>query len=531
MLVYGTRLWFEASVPFEEPASVVARWLSRKVGRQLSPGPLMAGVERTFEGAHRVRSVSGIDQYPKILAINYAHPDAIVSGRQWVTEVGLRQESASSPVECTILLNTDEISTRVSEPVKASRPNLVTELVRRCRLDSRTQGVSHRLLDDRFADAFRKSVLDPARSHSLVVLSPDPNGDYLADPTQLSSMLLGLADIVTIPSSADTFWLARVVGKDFIPYRGAVRVIYPVGRRIEAGPPPTKVFKPEDAEALRTDGKKLQDEIFSLIVHRSNLSLSRAHISLQLAKETRLRRELAHRRAEAAKSGDLLGDIQILEEYAAKLEEEKANQDGAIESLEKLIDSQEDRERKLSFDIESLKQRLEDAGKASRAVGPADGENEAVAAAIQAAIEKEPTPEQSLEILEYLFPERVAILPDAWRSARDSQQFRHGAKLYELLHLLLVDYWSALCAGTPDGEARKVFGNSYAAQESDGVAKNAGARARRTFQYGSQEVEMMKHLKIGVKESKAETIRVHFEWFPDERRIVIGHCGAHLSFK
>jgi len=39
---------------------------------------------------------------------------------------------------------------------------------------------------------------------------------------------------------------------------------------------------------------------------------------------------------------------------------------------------------------------------------------------------------------------------------------------------------------------------------------------------------MMKHLKIGVKDSPVETIRVHFEWFPEQKKIVIGHCGPHL---
>ena len=41
---------------------------------------------------------------------------------------------------------------------------------------------------------------------------------------------------------------------------------------------------------------------------------------------------------------------------------------------------------------------------------------------------------------------------------------------------------------------------------------------------------MLKHLKIGIKDSLSETLRVHFEWLADEKRIVIGHCGGHLPF-
>jgi len=39
-----------------------------------------------------------------------------------------------------------------------------------------------------------------------------------------------------------------------------------------------------------------------------------------------------------------------------------------------------------------------------------------------------------------------------------------------------------------------------------------------------------KHLKHGVKNSKAETLRIHFEWMPGEKKLVIGHCGKHLNF-
>lgn len=41
---------------------------------------------------------------------------------------------------------------------------------------------------------------------------------------------------------------------------------------------------------------------------------------------------------------------------------------------------------------------------------------------------------------------------------------------------------------------------------------------------------MEQHLKIGVKDSPAEALRIHFAWVADERKIVIGHCGPHLDF-
>jgi hypothetical protein len=73
---------------------------------------------------------------------------------------------------------------------------------------------------------------------------------------------------------------------------------------------------------------------------------------------------------------------------------------------------------------------------------------------------------------------------------------------------------------------RKVFGTSYAAREAEILSREA--LKRRTFKYRGSAVEMLKHLKIGVKDT-AETLRIHFEWFADESKIVIGHCGSHLK--
>jgi hypothetical protein len=532
MIVYCTRLWFQPNVALQAPVSVVARWLSKKTGRVVKPDHLLAGVDRTYDGGHRVRSIGAVGQFPQVLAISYSHPDSSTSGRQWFTELGLKQEDKSTDVDCTVLVKTEEISARVTTPVLPSRPGVVTELVNRCALSPRTQGVSSHSLDDRSGEAFRHVVLDPTRQHALVVLSPSADGEYLTDPGKLSSMLLGLADIVTIPPGTDTFWLARVVGKEFIPYRGAIKIIFPAGRRIDSGPPPTRFMTPQEALDLKAAGKQVLDELFSVVVHRSNLPLSWVHLSLQAAKDTRIRRDLAQKREEAAKSGDLQELNIYLEECVTQLEGEKKQLEGTIEALEKLNEAQEDRERKLMYDLDSLKHRLSDAERSGRgSAGPEDDDTGEVAEAILAVVESEPTPERCLKILEFLFPERVVILPSAWQSARKSGRFRYGIKLYGLLHLLLTEYWSSLCAGTPDGDARKVFGNAYAAKESEGVANNSGARDRRTFQYGNDQVEMMKHLKIGVKDSLAETIRVHFEWFPDEQRIVIGHCGEHIPFK
>jgi integrase len=135
------------------------------------------------------------------------------------------------------------------------------------------------------------------------------------------------------------------------------------------------------------------------------------------------------------------------------------------------------------------------------------------------------TPETCLRLLALAYPDRVVILESAFASARKSESFRHSDKLAQLLDKLATLYFDAYATGNGDIEAHTLMGWAYAANDSYGGAK---AKSKRTFSYNGHEVLMEKHLRIGTKESSAETIRVHFEWIQSEKKLVIGWCGEHL---
>lgn len=132
-----------------------------------------------------------------------------------------------------------------------------------------------------------------------------------------------------------------------------------------------------------------------------------------------------------------------------------------------------------------------------------------------------------LHALVLRFPKRIVVLESAYTSAAESHDFLHSVELGRLLDALAVLYWGDLAAGRGDQDARKHFGSKFAATESEMVATNQLARDQRTFRYKGQDVLMLSHLKIGYKESTAETIRVHFHWAMEEQKIVIGWCGEH----
>lgn len=132
-----------------------------------------------------------------------------------------------------------------------------------------------------------------------------------------------------------------------------------------------------------------------------------------------------------------------------------------------------------------------------------------------------------LEALCVIFPDRITVLDSAFESANESSSFQFGEKAFELLWCLATKYWEQVqCNG--DTEARKLFGKSYSAKEKT-VLTNQG-KERRTFVYHGERIQMDKHLKIGTADNQSDTLRIHFEWIADEKRIVIGHCGRHLDF-
>ncbi len=123
------------------------------------------------------------------------------------------------------------------------------------------------------------------------------------------------------------------------------------------------------------------------------------------------------------------------------------------------------------------------------------------------------------------------VLDTAINSAKESDRggFRFGGKAFELLSKLANEYWQALADGKGDQHAKAAFGhNAYA--QNEGQALSGPGKLRRTFAYHGKTFLMEKHLKSGVKDSMAETLRIHFEWVAEEKRLVIGHCGKHLDF-
>ncbi len=519
MLVYAANLRFRRGEGPPKVLAAVGRWLATRGAPELAPSVLARpGLFRLYDGS-QVQTWSETTDSPHLHVVRLTHGDRDVSGRQWQTDVGVEDGGEGEDLRVTVLLQTNEISARVRAPVQTSRPRLIETLLADCDPSPEVPGLRIASLTLESARGFDYLVTDERRSHPLVVVSPTGSGTYLVDVERVRSLVAGLAGVVRIPPDTDTFALADLLGKDNVAWLGAVNVIFPPYTRSAERLVPRSRLMPERIEELAAEGRSPESELLSIVAHRMNLANARRQIRPEEVRELTLRREISRRRAEAERAGSTAELLPLYEEADRAARERVQELSEWNNYLETEVESLEDERRNLSAQVENLKAGLEAARLGRTALPEVE--------TLRALVAGDPTLEQSLEVLSSLYSDRIVVLDSAWKSARDAVSFVHRPKAFALLHSLVTTYWEALAAGQGDGEARRVLGGAYAPRESETVENNRRARELRTFDYGGRQITMWKHLKIGVKPSAAETLRVHFEWV--DNKIVIGHCGSHLD--
>jgi len=537
MLVYANRFLLEPPGGAEQIIRIYSKWINHQVNASVNPLRLAEGIsELRFKDGSSLtsRSVASVGKgsdAPYMFASRFTHQDKNVSGRRWILEFGQREELSEGKLECTILLRTDERSVRVRDPVRVTRPRLVEMLIKEASPSPLTPGLRVKRLDEDSARAFLHLVEHDNREHPICVTSCDKNGQPPIEAERLRSLLVGLADVVEIPNAVDTFAIEKVVSKRYIAYLGAINIIFPKRKGRTDSDCQTILIRPKEIEGLVAEDKSAESAVLEAITHRTNVTYSWRHISLEMVSQTILRTQLAGL-LEKAREGD---KSQELGEYIALLEaadRELKAKDADIVFLQNDFTELIAENTSLQSEIEGLKHALN-----SKQTGEEARDAEASAAfatlrePVNALLRDNLSLQHAQEIVSRLYAERIVILDTASRSAKESDRggFQFGDKALTLLIKLADEYWVALHSGQADQHAKKAFGHKvYAVNE--GQALSEDGRKRRTFMYKGKNILMEKHLRLGVKDSVAETLRIHFEWLAEEQKIIVGHCGRHLDF-
>lgn len=537
MLVYANHLSFQGAEAEAAVFKAVGGWLKEQLGFGLHPDQLKRDGEYDgYRGAVRswlhIYATEGDE--PRLYAWVLRFADENVFGRQWIVEAGVKAFGETLELSCVV--KTDESSTLVAEPVTASQPRLIRYVVNNVRqsmgasLGGAVAGVDIKRVGES-VDSYRALLAEierPERAFPIVLVSPTRDGEYLVGAQDLQERLVGLAQVVEVSRDFNSYDMADVLGQQRSAWGGAINVLQTPSR---TGFVRARYFLADVIEGWGNTHDRYA-KILAWVTGNTNMLHLRQHVRPEGVMQLALRRKMQMARAQSERM-DATELRQALEEASrqaveqAKFFDEVVEENSRLEtSVSELKDELEDARDEIGrkeFNIQALKDQL------SRAGGGRTGAVDVETLLDLACRTDCPTPLECVNLIESLYGDRCVVLESAKGSAREMDRFVYGRQLLDMLKRLVTEYRDRLSEGG-DNAARTVFGkNEYSAKESETVMSNKAMRRERTFDYEGEEVEMFRHLKIGVADDETKTIRVHFHWDAERKKIVIGYCGGHLT--
>ena len=93
MLVYSSTIWLRCSSSVEQVLDAITPWLSKKLQTKISLSLAKQEWQKKYTQGS-IHLLTAAIAFPKVISIQLSHGDSQVSGKQWVTEIGVRQENA-----------------------------------------------------------------------------------------------------------------------------------------------------------------------------------------------------------------------------------------------------------------------------------------------------------------------------------------------------------------------------------------------------------------------------------------------------
>ncbi len=522
MLVYANTLKFEGKNSEKELFCALAGWFLRKTGKKLRISELKKSGKFNFEDS-RLSIETATETPPYLYSLIFKHGDNIVRGRQWIVEIGIQANDSDTLLTCVV--RTDEISSLIRNEVEATRPNLIKYAVKNSSLAAGTPGHNIKKIDgdEHHYKALLAEIEYSERNHPLLLISPKRDGEYLMEVDHLQENLLGLAQLIKIEPSFNSYEMSEILSRRLSCWDGAINIIhapFPDGRIVN------HLYRSDEIESWGADSESRIKKVMALVTHNTNIPKLHDHIRPEGVRIKALRENFYKKgKAKSATERKLQNDFDTLIGMAAEQEQQYKEDFSGLE-FEKLC--LEENNKQLAKELskekwakETLKHQLSQSGGCPELIEIAE------LLAFSCRVD-EPTPEECISLVGNLFPEKCIILDSAVESSKDVVAFKRGRRLLDMLRRLVLDYRDAMIKGG-DNEARVKFTNKeYSSNESETVTSNPALRRMRTFNYKGEAVSMFRHLRVGVADNTEMTIRVHFYWDGIDNKIVIGYCGKHL---
>ena len=537
MLVYANHLAMHGRAAKELTFQAVGGWLKEQLGYGLTPTKLRRRGE--FNGNRGdaqswLRIYGTSEEIPELYAWTLKVTDPKVSGRQWISELGVCV--SDDIVEMSCVIRTDEVSTLVVQPASASQPRVIRYLMDNVKESGKAHfapsvpGIKLKTVgkDKNTYRALAADVEHESRNYSIVLISPDTDGRYLVDPGGLQKKVFGLAQVVRVSPEYNSYDMEDILGQRWSAWDGAVNVIQ---TRARTGFIRGRVLRSPEIEEMGPSQADRVAHILANVTAQTNVPRLRKRIRPESVAQLSLRRHMQELHARATKMGTaafleqlekLTAEVQKGDELITDLDSYSNDLETEKELLSSELEEAREALRTKEYENQGLKHRLDHAGERR------DKEEDLDYLLQLVCQDAEPSVVDCLRLIETVYGDRCVILESARESASKMNRFSRGRYLLDRLIRLVTVYKGELVRGG-DAWAKHVFGPSeFAATESETITSNKTMVRARTFEYNGQQVPMFRHLKIGVADDQSKTIRVHFHWDSDREKIVIGYCGPHL---
>jgi hypothetical protein len=450
MLVYANYLEFCGADAEQAIFKAIGGWLKEQIGYGLHPDQLRQDGE--YDGKSNgarswlhIRTAATED--PAFYSWVLTNLDEAVRGRQWVCEVGLRSSGAEHAF--SIVLKTEEQSTRVDADVQASRPRLVKYILNNIAqaadadLSGTIPGAVLKTVGES-EDSYRSlraEIERPTRNFPIVLVSPDVDGEYLIDPESLREVLVGLAEVVQVASDFNSYEMEEVLGQPWSAWSGAINVIHmPVSSGFVRG----RFFLSREIETWGDSQHERSSKLLAWVTNNTNVPRLRQRIRPDGVVQLALQRRFAAARARATG----LDDAGLREEFNAlqTLAEEQSQQISEFENERKVLEDQIEKSelqylkieddltearKQVSthgFEVQALKDLLSQQGGGRSTQFDAD---RLLAIACRSG---EPSPTECLEVIAGLFGDKCLVLDSAYDSAVEMGSFIYGRQLLGTAH-------------------------------------------------------------------------------------------------
>ena len=527
--------------------SEVVRWIHSKEGPKvpsrrdwlLDSGEWQKPDHRASFIVNSIRDPN--DSEPHIWALRYSHVDADFRARRWTTDIGAVRLSSSSIRLALTVGHKLQSSFLGKEPgrLPVTSPRIIRTLTGSsnwtCSLGSINLSNQPRVVDVGQGHILRNLIADPQRYGALVYVSLDRHTSApLIDPLRLASAIAGSGQVYLAASPELDDELEYLLPFEFRAPNGMIRVYAP---NVRLDSPNDKYrhrfFSRHQIQTL--EAHEVEDQIARALTRRMGWSTLRS--SVNSVDDVLLRlREI--RRTELQTLSDSSSKDELLELYDSELQGLTTAKDDALSRLRDADSRVDELEARLEEKGEILGAAEFDRDRLRESVVNTQKELTRLKKAVDTARSMSKIPESVADVLDVmsaLFPD-VLVVTERARTSAASANLNDAPSgvatawrcLYSLATKLPALAFSEVGSqGALPQRFRDATGFQLSLTESAATKANSTLAAGRKLTLDGIDWDISPHLKFGTKSPKL--LRVHFALDHDNGRLIIGHCGDHLT--